>query len=205
MKFIAKLELRKKNDAAKIEWGYAIHDKMNGNVYFPNPDPSLAAFKTAIDEYKQAYEDALDGGKKFKAILKVKRKVFIDLINALRDYVNSIARGRGDIITSAGMDINKPRQHKDMTVVEGLQGKMGSHTGEIDFTWNAVNGCLIYLGYIKAGEDDDEQYKIKIKTSKSFATVGGLVPGKLYFLVMEAVGSDSVGPLSLPIQARAAF
>jgi hypothetical protein len=207
MKYKVKLALHKKKDGEKADLGETTHDKMNGNPLFATPNPALPAYKTAYTDYRTAYENALLGGKPLKAILKVKRDAFIVLLKQMAAYVNNIANGDAAVITSAGFDINSPPLSHVMTKVTGVTGSTSAHTGEVDLEWSKVDGCMIYLVYAKPVGDSASAYVLKVKTSRGHAIINGLNPGVMYEFVIEPVGNgtNNVGPLSDPVQARAQF
>src|SRR5690349_19619770 len=202
-----KLALQKKDDAEKAALGETTHDKMTGNPLFTNPNPTLPVYKTAFTDYRTAYENALLGGKPLKAILKQKREEFIALLKQMASYVNNIANGDATVITSAGFDINSTPVSHVMTKVVGVTGSTGAHTGEVNLEWNKVDGCVIYLVYARLIVGPADAFVLVVKTSRGHAIINKLNAGAMYEFVVESVGkgTNNVGQLSDPVQARAQF
>jgi hypothetical protein len=207
MKFRVKLGLQKKNDAEKIDLGESTHDKILADpVTFTNVNPALLTYKNAYLAYRTAYENALLGGKPLKQVLRTKRDEFIVLLKQMAYYVNNVANGDGVIITAAGFDTNSPPNSHLMPQVTGVTLSSGAHTGEIDASWDKVEGVAMFLVYARP-QGSANPYALVVKTTRSHAVAGGLTAGQLYDVVVEACGhgTNNVGPLSDPVQVRAAF
>jgi hypothetical protein len=203
-----RLALQKKKDAEKIELGESTHDKILANaLVFINPLPLLLDYKAAYLAYRVAYENALLGGKPLKAILKLKREAFVQLLKQMAFYVNNVANGDGAIITLAGFDINSEPISRIMTQVTGVQVFPGLHSGEISLEWDLITGARLYLGYIREAGIMGSKWDLVMKAGGSRGVVNGLIPGGLYEVAIEACGSglNNVGKLSDVVQVRATF
>ena len=208
MRFRVKLGLSKKKDSEKIDLGESTHDKIAADaVTFTNVNPSLPDYKTGFLEYRTAYENALLGGKPLKAILRIKRAAFIDLLKQMKAYVDNIANGDASIITAAGFDTNSTPVSRTMTKVTGVTGSTGQNSGEANLEWSLVDGCKMYLVYAKPVGDTVAAYVVKVRTTRGHAIINGLSPGVMYELTVEACGSgtNNIGPLSDAVQIRAQF
>ncbi len=198
-KFLVKLALKRKSVAVKIQTGRFYVIQMTGNSNFSTPVPSLASVTTAINELETANEDALDGGKALKAILRGKRAAYELKMTALGDYVDNIAQGSETIIKSAGMDtraipapVGVPEQVKNL---EAAQGKL---SGEADLRWKNVKGAKIYFVYISPDVDNSGTYELVATPTASKVTLVGLTPGKVYYFKVKAVGTAGAGAPSDP-------
>ena len=104
------------------------------------------------------------------------------------------------------MDVKKDSAPVAIVQVTGLEAKTGKHAGEVDLDWDVVHGKLVYLVYMKADGESDDQYKLKLVPSASKATITGLTAGTRYWFKVVAVGSRSrYGPDSDPAIAAASY
>jgi hypothetical protein len=60
-----------------------IHGNMDGSVYFPTPDPTLAALLAALTAFSAAVTAATDGGRLAAAIKNEKREELLNLLELL--------------------------------------------------------------------------------------------------------------------------
>ena len=204
MKFVVKLGLFRKNVPVKIEFGKHVHLNMTGNANFMTPVPTLANLLTATTDLETASNNAAGGGVLFTSIMHDKEAAFDELMTAMGNYVDGVAKGDETIIRSAGMEVKKQKTPAGVPAqVAGLEAHSGSMERAIDLNWKSVFGKLIYLVYMKADGEADDQYKLVAKPSKSKVTIEGLISGNKYWFRVEAVGSAGTGALSDPAMSRA--
>jgi hypothetical protein len=118
-----------------IIFARSVVSKMTGNPNFTTPDPLLADITTAIDDLEKKAALAKDGSKTAKSDLKKSKKDLIELIRSLVWYVEKIAKGIENILTSSGFELSKdpePSQRDDFWVLHGM------NPGEL------LIGCVAY-------------------------------------------------------------
>ena len=76
-------------------------------VVFANPNPTLAAINSAIDDLEIAWNDAADGGKIKTALMHDKESELLKLLNDLAHYVEGVANGDEAIVHLAGLEVKK--------------------------------------------------------------------------------------------------
>jgi hypothetical protein len=195
-KFVVKLNLRKKSVDERIEYARHVITSMTGNIHFTTPVPALSVIKSVTDALEIAFIAAAGGSILSTSLLHEAIDDFDIELTALRHYVDNTARGSESVILSAGMETKRGNASVGIpTRVTGLQAtSIGS--GEIVLRWSPVKGKLLYLGYIKADGESDEQYKLVVKSARAKYTMRGLESGRKYWFVVEAVGSAGTGALS---------
>jgi hypothetical protein len=182
---VAVLNLPKTN-LALIIFAKAVHDHLEGNVYFPSPQPSLAVFAADIAALDQAETEAASGGKgKAKARDAKQKKVRADLLH-LRDYVQSEVEKVGDpalaavMIESAFMGIRKlMKRHKPV-----LRASNTDVSGTVRLDAKAVGPTVTYYWSYSL----DQQTWISVPdTMQAKTLISGLTPGRTYYFRFRAL------------------
>lgn len=102
------LKLSKLSVPEKINRSRFIVDSIaNNQNLFQNPDPSLFNVTGAINDLENAWNDAADGGKSKKAMMREKEDDLMSIMIDLSHYVEKIASGDTGVITAAGMEAKK--------------------------------------------------------------------------------------------------
>src|SRR5206468_2144984 len=83
----------------------AIHDKLLGNVAFPNPPVDMAVFLTAITTFASSVVAAVDGSKQAIAIMKQRREGLVRMAESLGHYVEAASDNDPVTFTSSGFAI----------------------------------------------------------------------------------------------------
>ncbi len=74
----AVLNLSRKAVLFIVEKVRTIITKMTGNLTYPTPSPSLATITTQADDLETKFQDAIDGGKSKKVLVKTARKALLN-------------------------------------------------------------------------------------------------------------------------------
>jgi hypothetical protein len=129
------------------------------------------------------------------------------IMTAMGNYVDSIARGSETIIRSAGMDVKKESAPLGTPAqVTGLNAGHGKSPGEVVLSYDRPAGTLVFLVFMKAEGETDDQYKLVASPSSKKVVIGGLTPAQWYWFKVQAVGSKNrVGALSDPATTQAAL
>src|SRR5437867_707918 len=122
-KYKVKLGLQERDVPDKVEFGGAVHGAMTGNANFTTPNPSLADLLAATGDLDTAFINSKHGVLS-TTTLHTAEGAFDELMTALGNYVDSIAKGKKDIIESAAMPASDPsRIPIVMTQVKGVEGR----------------------------------------------------------------------------------
>lgn len=129
----------------------AILASLDNNIHFPNPNPSLSAIKTALEELKNAQIELAEngGGKKFTHIRDNKEKVLAKLMSRLKLYVEFAAEEDTEKIVSSGFKLTDKRQKKGkLPAPDNLSATTGNSDGIINLKWWPVKGAVSYKIYM---------------------------------------------------------
>jgi hypothetical protein len=117
------------NASALVVLSLAIVAKMDRNPHFPNPVPTLAKVKEAIDALQEAEVVSQSGLRGTKEARNEARRKLSSLLNRLKAYVQGVADddpdNAGSIIEGAGMSVQPkgPRAKQLLAVRHGpVQG-----------------------------------------------------------------------------------
>ena len=207
-KFLAKLELWKKNVPAKIELGRAVLKGMGGNANFPSPFPPLPVLAAAVDELEMAYEQRMShgGGTLFTATIREKENAFDGIMRDLERYVNMESHSEEPVIRSAGMDVRKARSKPEVPpAASSFSAKPGQHGGTIDLRWKRPTQAISLLVFMTDEIENSASWKLVGQTTNVRFTVTGLVPLKKYWFKVVAVGTAGTGPASNATMTHAAM
>ena len=108
--------------AALIVFGRSVVAKMTGNANFINPNPKLVDVTAAIDDMEAKAALAKDGSKTDKSNAKVAKKKAVDILRQLAWWVEGVANGDENILTSSGFMLSKdpePSQRDDFFIFGG--------------------------------------------------------------------------------------
>ncbi|MEO7327679.1 MAG: hypothetical protein ABI193_03805, partial [Minicystis sp.] len=158
----------------------AVHDAMENNVYFPNPNPTLVAFATNIAAFAESETKAASKTKGLAAARNAKRmKVKADLRH-LADYVQSVAEAQATpaeaiaVIESAFMSVRKPVTR---TKAE-LEARNDEMPGTVELIAKAVSPKATYFWQYSL---DQQAWTSAAETMKASTVVSGLQSAQAYF------------------------
>jgi hypothetical protein len=199
-----KLNLRKLSVPEKVARGREIIADMTGNTNFPSPQPALATAKTVTDDLETAQQEqqiAKHAAAAKTAERNDKEDIFDRTFNQLAAHVESVAGDDEQKIRSAGMDTRAPAGPSGGTL--DAPGSMnvtgGDADGEIDLSWEPVDGAKTYQIEQSPDPITATSWKSASATTKSKATVGGLISGTRYWFRVAAVGTGGQGAWSNPV------
>ena len=150
--------------AKLVEYVESILLKMKGNLNFPTPAPDLITIGKATDALKDAASDAAQGSKAAKALVIVKRRELMLLLEPLRAYVQSTAND--DAPTAEQVAISSGMFVKKMNPIPVRTFKVVNTTtsGTVKITCPKNKGDITF----------DYQYTTTPDDVKSFVSIGAL-------------------------------
>lgn len=193
-----KLDLKAKDNPNLNDFARTHADAIASNTNFPTPDPTAAVF----DALRSDYSDKLDqitAAENYLEELRVRRgQLRVSLEAALTtrgEYVERTSGGDAAKILSAGFEVQA--EGSATTSIDkptDLSATMGDDEGEIDVACHAVLRAKSYI--IEYREHSDTAapgawIHGKVST-RSSATIAGLVSGKKYGFRIRALGPNEL-------------
>ena len=182
-----KMYFRKLSIPEKIQKARNLVARMDGNVSFSNPVPSLTEVSKAADALENAYEEALNGGKLQIAQQRQCESVLDTLIVSLAGYVQSASFGDETVIISSGFDVHKDRSPvRNIGTPQNISGKAGAKDGEVAVSWDRVPGAKAYN--IQMSPDGNNSWTFCGTATRSQFLCTGLDSGSKCFFRVAAIG-----------------
>jgi hypothetical protein len=186
---------------ALITYTQNILKRMAGNAYFSNPNPTLAAITTAMDDLQVAEAAAISRVKGAVAARNDKRKALVALLQQLRAYIQSVAdadEGNGPaIIESAGLAVRKRAARKARV----FAAKPGLTSGVAKVVVASAGHRASYEWQYSI--DGGKTWVLAPVTLQAKTTIAGLTPGGVvqfrYRAVTKAGEPDWSAPVSLAV------
>lgn len=98
----------KYTDPELILKGHLVVKSLTDNVYFPTPDPTLAAIKAAADALEVAMVEAKEAPSEAKIMAReIKREELRNLLKRLALYVQYAAKEDGEALATSGFSLTK--------------------------------------------------------------------------------------------------
>ena len=193
----ATLNLNGKPVPYVIEKARFIHGKMTGNASFPTPIPTLIALLAFIDALADAYENALNGGKVQKALMRIALKDLMSALKTMLGYVQSVSAGDETMILGSGYDVKRPRVPAGILPPPvNARSVFGNVPGEVILRWGGVPKKLIYKVQINDTPGDDGKWKDYTYTGKVRLVIGSLTSDHVYAFRIATISSDGIGNYS---------
>ena len=185
--------------------GYATHvvSKMTDNAYFTAPNPQLVKVTAVIADLQNAFNNALGAGPAQTATMNQFKDALQVLMNALANYVESIANdpanvntGADAVILSAGMDVKSTSPHQKQTFTVSY----GNIPGSVDLTGASITRGSHEWEY-KTDATNANEWISAEPTVQASTTIHGLEISKRYYFRHRSITTDGPtdwdDPLSL--------
>ncbi len=199
----AVLNLSKKTVLFIVEKVRTIVTAMTGNATYPTPSPTLPTITTQVDDLETKYQDAIDGGKSKKVMVKTAKKTLMSSLSVLIGYIQGASGGDSDKILSAGVDVQKPRSSSGiLNPPQRVRTKFGFMTGEILLLYGGVAKRLFYRIQINPTPGDANGWVDYTYTTKLRVLLTGLTSGREYAIRIATVSADGTGTWSDPVLQR---
>jgi hypothetical protein len=177
-------------DAAFLTQGEHVHLNMTGNVYFPDPVPTLADIKIAIDAYRDALTNAKGLGIVPVAIKNQTREALEQLLFQLGMFVMFVANGNETILITSGYTLTKPGEPSYITSLGNVTLENGVSSGQLISSVKAQKAIKSYLHQIATELPTENTVWQSFACSRSKYVFTNLVPGKQYWIRLAAVASN---------------
>jgi hypothetical protein len=146
-----------------------IIQRMTTNLYFPDPNPTLAEIIMLTDDLEQKDIAAKDGGRLAKTLMRTARKLLELKIRSLGLYVDRTSEGNENMMVSSGFSLTKdhnPRTRSSFWV------KRSAQYGEIRVGCARIPKSKAYLWQYFIGQmpPEDEKLWTLAKTTTQIKT-----------------------------------
>ena len=190
----------------------------NSDVYAV-PEPPLDDIRDKTDELALAESMAIKGGTDRTIARNARYTELTLMMKKLVDYVQLISGGVEELVSKAGMEVQKDPEPWDLPLAVGnLKAAPGANPGTIDLTWDAVKQRKSYVleMWIESGVKPDTDapdseatsseggtYEVLTIQGKLKYVAKGLITGKNYRFRVAAQNSAGMGPYSGEAQSVA--
>lgn len=213
--------------AVKIFKARTIVLNMTGNPNFTNipPEIDLPVIKTATDLLEERAQAADKGGTDKTLAMYIAEAELSQLMAKLQDYVQVASNGDPIIIESSGMVVRRERIRAVLLLaIEGPKANVGPNPGEINVSWDGMQGAQGYVVEMKLPEgtipvpnlvsdgpdgvvlttDPKTIDWVRIDTvTKRRLTVAALTTGTVYSFRIAAINSAGQGAYSQTVSSVA--
>lgn len=198
-----KLELNRKSISEKTDLAKKIVTKMTANTSFITPNPALTAVTLAVNSLTTAYADMEAVQKTLQnknSILGQAETTLDGLLTQLGAYVENVSNGDEAKILSAGMDVKKDRTSNGVPdKVSSVDATFGEDSGEIDLSWDRVQGAKSYILETGLNNNGSTEWKHSGVSVRSKKVVNSLQTGSSYQIRIAAINAAGQGPWSDPV------
>jgi len=178
--------LRHMSVPVKIQKARTIVSRMDGNTYFSSPNPPLADVTAAATALENAYEEAQDGSRTKRLLLRQCESTLDGLIKTLGAYVQSASAGDEAVIVSSGFEARRGTTTPVPAAnPSGVRGKATIHAGEVAIRWNGASSARSYIAEMSV--DGIAWIKCGVAT-KTRMIVQGLLSGSKPYFRIAAIG-----------------
>lgn len=190
-----KLELKARTDADLVGFAHSHDQAMQGNVYFPTPQPTTAVFDSKLAEL-EAIMAQLDNNKVMAKNLTEQRDAvraqFEQLFTQRGTYVELTSEGDANWIATTGLPIrNMPVPVGVLPWPLSLRAEVTQTEGELYLRWDAVYGARSYQLEVADGVDNVAvNWRTLYMGGKPSTVQSGFEPGKMYVFRVCAVGGE---------------
>ncbi|UPU37651.1 hypothetical protein M1B72_08075 [Geomonas paludis] len=202
-----KRSLGRLNDASLSAQGKVIVTSMTDNPHFKEPYPEgvtpLAQIKGTLGNFDNACIEARSGAKQSLAQRKSFRAQFIDELNDLGDYVDLVAKGNVEILTSSGFDYTKespPSQVKHPVTYPSVVLTQGVKRGAIVAKakkFPRAASCEVHSTTGDPTVEGNWKHAAVFGQFKNME-LDGLTPGQQYAFRMRWIMPEGPGPWTPP-------
>jgi hypothetical protein len=176
------------SDPAFLQRTQYITDCMTGNVFFPDPVPTMELVTEAVTQYGQSLTAAAGRDQVAVAQKNQRRRELEDIMGKLGLYVMFTAMGESAALTSSGFPQVKPAEPRyivnpgNVTLTNGVSG------GQIECRVKHQKAARSYLHQIIDSEPTESTVWDTRTSSSSRYLFSGLIPGKKYWIRVAVVG-----------------
>jgi hypothetical protein len=166
----------------------------------------MLEFGQAIAELKEANMGAEDRGRRALLRRDLAEQAITEMITRLAGYVNSVALGDVQMITSAGFELAKrPEPISALHAPRSAQARRSSLPNKLNLRWARVPGAVMYMVEEATGgtHDDPEWTMVKLTTDHR-TVLDGKDKNRPTTFRVQAIGRRTVSPFTTFFYSQAA-
>ena len=201
----AKMGLQGLSATENVAHAQGIHDKMDANVLYPGPVPTMLVFQGHIDALAKANAEVENnGGKAEYQARNVALKAVRAAIKSLCGYVQTTSGGDAVKINLGGFEVvQRGGPIGELAPPSKLVTRNTNMSGRVSFAWPREDGADMHHVYMSAS-NDPFKWDLVGATTKSRFNMDSLDPGVVYWFAVTAIGAAGETSKSEPLMARAA-
>ena len=174
---------------ALIELATLIHQLISTNTSdFPTPKPTMPDFKDSIDELFSCVTNAGNGGAIAREAEAAARAALITKMDRLREYCAFEAGDDREKAMRSGFPFTKTRQAQVLGTPDTPHIALTSQPGEVVMTLKKVTAAVSYMHQCSLDPELKDESWVSMNCSTSKCKLTGLIPGKVYYFRVGAVG-----------------
>ena len=171
---------------------------MTGNPNYLRPAPDLALVTSANEDFAAAIAAAADGGKQLTSAKKAKRLELVALMRQLANYVQGACDNDMTKLLSSGFPVQKPdRSRASIPATPETPRITQRLTGEALPSTKPVQFAYIFNWRAALASKPDE-FVAHVQSTSARTSIPGLIPGELYNIQSNAVGTAGTSDWSSP-------
>ncbi|MEO8733813.1 MAG: fibronectin type III domain-containing protein [Flavobacteriales bacterium] len=181
--------------------------ELEGNANFNAPPITAVELQVLAGTFMSAITNAKDGSLIARKHRDAQSEKVRNVLRLIADYVRMVAQGDRAILSTSGFSlVNEPAASRRMEAPEMKRTVMTGRAGELQLRWSGVRNRRAYQISMTDTDpaESDTQWTMIAVTGKITYYVTGLVPYKLYWFRVSAIGAMGEGVQSLPMPGRAA-
>jgi hypothetical protein len=179
---------RRKTRAAFFTYGGQVTLAMSKAVTtFPNPVPALGDIDTELENFSELLKSAATGNKVEITLKENSRAILTNMMSALTDYVNFIAKGSETTLAESSMDMSEFYELIKITAPVGLVLKDGPTSGTLKFKCKRARGVKSYFFQYSSDPQMKDATTVSIASSTASYIFTGLTKSKTYYCRVAAV------------------
>jgi hypothetical protein len=174
-------------------------EKMENNPDFPDPPVALAMLKEALPEFRIALANAHGRDRIMMSIKDDKKKIVLNLLAELAEYVAITSKGDRTLILSSGFDVADENRGMMTPAIEILDVELGP-PGEATTRIKNVTAAIAYMHQYATEPPGANTVWTSVGSCKGYYTFRGLQSDKRYWFRVIAIGR--VGNGNSPVVTR---
>lgn len=174
---------------------------MTGNLNFPDPRPAMDDYTVIVNDYREKHEIASKRGSQLEIKAKDNaRALVLQAMKELSFYVNTIAKGDGQILASSGFELVPPPQSTAYPdIPKNLRLSDGRVSGELRFMFGSLRSAWEYEYQYATALDvnsDPEWGELHRTTNSRGNYISGLTAGERCYVRVRARNGKGTGDWS---------
>lgn len=177
---------------------------MTSNASFTTPNPDLAAYGAAVNDFREKHEVASRRGSALEIAAKNNaRTLLLELMKQMAFYVNTVANGDQQVLASSGFEMMPvPKSVGYPGIVGGLHLMDGRLSGEARFSFNVIRSAWEYEYETAISLDAaglPEWGNLMRTTTSRINYVSGIEAGTRLYVRVRARNGKGIGDWCEPV------